>query len=244
MNERYIRQIPVIGEAGQKKLDEATVFLAGAGGLGSPVALYLAAAGVGHIRVADCDVVEITNLNRQILHRQDRIGMPKAASAKLTLEAFNPDIKVTAFSSFIDEKTAPQLIGDADIIVDAMDNFAARYVLNEFSHKSKIPLVHGGVAGLSGQATLIIPGITPCLSCIFPNAQTTKGTPILGSTAGVIGSIEAQETIKYLTGAQDTLAGKLLLWDGAVNRMDVFSVKKSPRCSVCSEKITIEENHD
>ncbi len=241
VNERYIRQIPVVGEDGQKKLDEATVFLAGAGGLGSPVAFYLAAAGVGRLRIADCDVVEKTNLNRQILHRQDRIGMPKAASAKLTLEAFNPDIEVTAFASFIDETTALRLIGDADIIVDAMDNFAARYVLNQFSQELKIPLMHGGVAGLSGQATLIIPGETPCLSCIFPNAQTTRGTPILGSTAGVIGSIQAQETIKYLTGSPDTLAGRLLLWDGAVNRMDVFSVKKSAKCPVCSSTTTTED---
>jgi len=234
MNERYVRQIPVIGDAGQKKLEDATVFLAGCGGLGSPVAFYLAAAGVGHLRIADCDVVEATNLNRQILHRPDRIGMPKAASAKLTLEAFNPDIDVMAFASFIDEKTAPRMIGDADIIVDAMDNFAARYVLNEMSQALDIPLMHGGVAGLTGQATLILPKKTACLSCIFPDAKTTTGTPILGTAAGVIGSIEAEETIKYLTGTGETLAGKLLLWDGAVNRMDVFSVKKSRRCPVCS----------
>lgn len=234
MNERYVRQIPVIGDAGQKKLEDATVFLAGCGGLGSPVAFYLAAAGVGHLRIADCDVVEATNLNRQILHRPDRIGMPKAASAKLTLEAFNPDIEVTAFASFIDEKTAPRMIGDANIIVDAMDNFTARYVLNGVSQARDIPLMHGGVAGLIGQATLIVPKKTACLSCIFPDAKTTTGTPILGTTAGVIGSIEAEETIKYLTGTGETLAGKLLLWDGEVNRMDVFSVKKSRRCPVCS----------
>ncbi len=234
MNERYVRQIPVIGDAGQKRLEDATVFLAGCGGLGSPVAFYLAAAGVGHLRIADSENEDATNLNRQILHRPDRIGMPKAASAKLTLEAFNPDIEVTAFASFIDEKTAPRMIGDADIIVDAMDNFAARYVLNEMSQAHDIPLMHGGVAGLTGQATLILPKKTACLSCIFPDAKTTTGTPILGTAAGVIGSIEAEETIKYLTGTGETLAGKLLLWDGAVNRMDVFSVKKSRRCPVCS----------
>lgn len=234
MNERYTRQIPVIGNEGQKKLQNATVFLAGCGGLGSPVAFYLAAAGIGHLRIADCDIVDATNLNRQILHRPDRIGMPKAASAKLTLEAFNPDIEITAFASFIDEKTAPRMIGDADIIVDAMDNFTARYILNEMSQTRDIPLMHGGVAGLNGQATLIIPKKTACLSCIFPDAHTTTGTPILGAAAGIIGSIEAEETIKYLTGTGETLAGKLLLWDGAVNRMDVFSVKKSRRCPICS----------
>ncbi|MDR0438911.1 MAG: HesA/MoeB/ThiF family protein [Methanocalculaceae archaeon] len=234
MNERYVRQIPVIGDVGQKKLENASVFLAGCGGLGSPVAFYLAAAGLGHLRIADRDVVEETNLNRQILHQPDRIGMPKAASAKQTLEAFNPDIEVMTFASSIDEKTASRMIGDADIIVDAMDNFIARYVLNEISHALDIPLVHGGVAGLTGQATLIVPGKTACLSCIFPDAKTTIGTPILGTTAGVIGLIEAQETIKYLTNTGKTLAGKLLLWDGAVNRMDIFSVKKSHRCPICS----------
>jgi adenylyltransferase/sulfurtransferase len=234
MNERYVRQIPVIGDIGQKKLEDATVFLAGCGGLGSPIAFYLAAAGVGHLRIADRDVVEETNLNRQILHRPDRIGMPKSVSAKMTLEAFNPDIEVTTFTSFIDEKTTPRIIGDADIIVDAMDNFTARYALNEVSHALDIPLMHGGVAGLTGQATLIIPGKTACLSCIFPDAKTTIGTPILGTAAGVIGLIEAEETIKHLTSTGKTLAGKLLLWDGAVNRMDIFSVKKSHRCPVCS----------
>ncbi|HJJ98846.1 MAG TPA: HesA/MoeB/ThiF family protein [Methanocorpusculum sp.] len=234
MNDRYVRQIPVIGDAGQKKLEDATVFLAGCGGLGSLIAFYLAAAGIGHLRIADCDVVDTTNLNRQILHRPDRIGMPKAASAKLTLKAFNPDVEVTAFASFIDEKTAPRMIGDADIIVDALDNFTTRYILNEVSQTRGIPLMHGGVAGFTGQATLIVPKKTACLFCIFPDVKTTDETPILGTTVGVIGSIEAEETIKYLTGTGETLAGKLLLWDGAVNRMDVFSVKKSQRCPVCS----------
>lgn len=234
MNDRYARQIPVIGEDGQKKLAESTVFLAGAGGLGSPVALYLAAAGVGSIRIADCDRVELTNLNRQILHRSDRIGMAKAVSAAMTLTAFNPDISVTALDAFIDSGNVTSLISDADIIVDAMDNFAARYVLNAAALDLGIPLMHGGIAGLTGQATLVVPGKTPCLSCIFPGVETTVKTPVLGVTAGVIGSIEAQETIKYLTGIGETLAGKLLLWDGLVNRAEVFSVKRSRRCPVCS----------
>ncbi|MDR3102242.1 MAG: HesA/MoeB/ThiF family protein [Methanocalculaceae archaeon] len=244
MSSRYVRQIPIIGADGQKKLSEATVFLAGAGGLGSPAAFYLAAAGIGHIRIADVDVVEETNLNRQILHRSDRIGMQKAASAKLTLEAFNPETEVTAFTSFIDEETAPLLIGDADIIVDAMDNFAARYVLNKMSQMLEIPMMHGGVAGLSGQAALIIPGKTACLSCIFPDAMTTTGTPIIGVTAAIIGTIEAQETIKYLAGTGETLAGKLLLWDGAVNKIEVFTVKKNRHCPVCAGTKQDEEQHE
>ncbi len=236
MNERYTRQIPLIGPEGQKKLEDATVFIAGAGGLGSPAAFYLAAAGVGHIRIADADVLEITNMNRQILHTDERIGMPKVVSAKKTLEALNPKITVTALEAFIDADSAAGLIEDADIIVDAMDNFSARYVLNAAALEMDIPLMHAGISGFSGQATMIVPGKTPCLACIFPQAETAVKPPVLGVTAGVLGAIEAQETIKYLTGSGETLAGRLLLWDGSVNRMEVFSVKRSPRCRVCAGK--------
>ena len=236
MNERYTRQIPLIGLEGQRKLKDATVFIAGAGGLGSPAAFYLAAAGVGHIRIADSDVLEITNMNRQILHTDERIGMPKVVSAKKTLEALNPEITVTALEAFIDADSAAGLIGDADIIVDAMDNFSARYVLNAVALEMDIPLMHAGISGFSGQATLIVPGETPCLACIFPQAETAVKPPVLGVTAGILGAIEAQETIKYLTGTGETLAGRLLLWDGSVNRMEVFSVKRSSRCRVCAGK--------
>lgn len=233
MSERYQRQISIIGDEGQRRLNDSTVFIAGAGGLGSPAAFYLAAAGVGKIRVADSDLVEVTNLNRQILHTSERIGMPKVLSAKKTLETLNPEIHVEAFHEVIDEKSVQRLIGDSDIIVDAMDNFSARYVLNKAAFDLHIPLMHGAVSGFSGQATLIIPNKTPCLSCIFPKAETSVTQPILGTTAGVIGSIQAEEVIKYLTDTGETLAGKLLLWDGKVNQMDLFTVKKSTQCCVC-----------
>ncbi|MEA5085603.1 MAG: HesA/MoeB/ThiF family protein [Methanocorpusculum sp.] len=233
MNDRYFRQIPIIGEKGQDMLHESTVFLAGTGGLGSPVGFYLSAAGIGNLRIADSDTIEITNMNRQILHTDERIGTSKAESARKTILALNPDVKVTAFNEFIDEFSAKCMIGNADIIVDALDNFTGRYVLNVVSRELEIPLVHAAVAGLCGQATLIIPGKTPCLSCIFPSAVTTKKTPVLGTTAGIIGSIEAQETIKYLTNTGETLAGKLLVWDGEINKMDIFSVKRSKTCQVC-----------
>jgi len=234
MNERYTRQEALLGKMGQEKLRDTTVFIAGAGGLGSPASLYLAAAGIGSIRICDRDVIELSNMNRQILHTEERLGTSKAESAKKTLESLNPECHVTAFSERIDDSSVLRLIGDADIIVDCMDNFDARFILNKAALELDIPLMHGAVAGFTGQATLVIPGKTPCLSCIFQNAKTTTKTPVLGATAGVIGSMEAAEVVKYLTGTGSTLAGKLLLYDGAENSMEIFTVKKSPRCPMCA----------
>ena len=234
MNERYVRQVPLLGETGQKKLHDTTVFIAGAGGLGSPASMYLAAAGIGSIRICDLDVIELSNMNRQILHTEDRIGTSKAESAKKTLESLNPDCSVTALSEKIDETSVLRLIGDAEFIVDCMDNFSARFALNKAALDLGIPLMHGAVSGFTGQATLVVPGKTPCLSCMFQNANTTTKTPVIGAAAGVIGSIEAAEVIKHLTGTGNTLAGRLLLYDGAQNSMEVFTVKKSPRCPVCT----------
>lgn len=231
---RYDRQIPLIGEDGQRALKNSTVFTAGAGGLGSPVLLYLAAAGIGRIRISDFDLVDESNLNRQILHFSSRVGMSKSKSAKKTIEALNSDCEVCAFSEKIDDSTIKKSVGDADVIVDCVDNFESRYVLNRFALENDIPLVHGAVSGFSGQVTTIIPKITPCLSCIFPNAVTEKSAPVLGWTAGVIGCIEAGEVIKLLTGAE-TLAGRLLIYDGKSNTIDTFSVKKNPHCKVCGD---------
>lgn len=235
MSERYARQIPLIGADGQKKLSESSVFVAGAGGLGSPVLYYLASAGVGNLRIADLDCIDESNLNRQILHSTDRIGLSKAESAKKTLSALNPEIEISAFSEKIDELSIGRLAGESEIIVDCMDNFSARYVLNQYSHENNVPLVHGAVSGFSGQATLIVPNQTACLSCIFQNAVTTEKTPVLGFAAGIIGSIEAGEAIKFLTGKGDTLAGKLLVYDGVSGSFESFKVKKSKNCKVCGE---------
>lgn len=233
MSERYARQIPLIGERGQDRLFESRVFVAGAGGLGSPVLYYLAAAGVGEIVVADFDLVDESNLNRQILHGESRLSMPKVESAKMTLSALNPEIKVTAFFEKIDESSAEKMAKGSDIIVDCMDNFSARYVLNDYSQKAEIPLVHGAVSGFSGQATFVVPKKTACLSCIFPNVSTADKTPVMGFTAGVIGSIEAGEAVKYLCGIETSLDGKLLIYDGKVNSFETFKVKKSAKCKVC-----------
>ncbi len=233
MSERYARQLPLIGEDGQACLEAATVFIAGAGGLGSPVSMYLAEAGVGHIRIADLDVIEESNLNRQILHPQARLGMPKARSAGMTLKSLNPNCDVTVFNEKIDEASVQKMVEGVDVIIDCMDNFETRYVLNEASQKLNIPLLHAAVSGNAGQMTLVIPGETPCLACIFPKAETTASTPIIGAAAGVVGSMQALEAIRFLIG-KPTLAGKLLLYDAAANTLESFSVKKSSRCGVCN----------
>ena len=235
VNETYLRQIPLIGESGQKNLEESTVVIAGAGGLGSPVAFYLASAGIGTLRIADMDVIEPSNLNRQILHPASRVGMKKAVSAQQTLAEQFPACSVEALPEKIDESSVSRMVAGADLIVDCMDNFAARYVLNHAALDQDIPLLHGAVTGYSGQLTLIIPGKTPCLSCIFPHAETTASAPALGAACGVVGSMQALEAVRTLTGTP-TLAGKLLVFDGMTNTFSSFAVKKSRRCPVCGGK--------
>jgi molybdopterin/thiamine biosynthesis adenylyltransferase len=231
--ERYRRQTMLFGEEGQEKLKGATVFVAGAGGLGCPVALYLAAAGIGHIRLADCDTVETTNLNRQVLHWDRDVGRAKVASAGEKLAAVNPEIEVETARVVIDASTVPDLAGDADVIVDAMDNFETRYLLNEVALKKGIPLVHGAISGFFGQATTIIPGKTPCLRCIFPTAPPKETFPVVGTTPGVVGLVQANEVIKYLTGTGDLLAGRLLLWDGLATTMETITVERQAKCEAC-----------
>ncbi|MDO5847518.1 MAG: HesA/MoeB/ThiF family protein [Methanocorpusculum sp.] len=229
---RYLRQIPLIGEEGCRMLQGSTVFIAGAGGLGSPASLYLASAGVGTLRIADMDSVEESNLNRQILHPESRIGENKALSAKKSIEAVNGNCRVEAFPEKVTDASALRLIGDADLIIDCLDNFEARYVLNRAALRLEKPLLHAAVSGFSGQLTLIIPGKTPCLSCIFPQVTTAESSPALGAACGVVGSLQALEAVRVLTG-NPTLAGNLLLYDGSSNTLNSFSVKKSVRCPEC-----------
>lgn len=231
--ERYRRQTMLFGEDGQEKLKDATVFVAGAGGLGCPVALYLAAAGIGHLRIADCDTVETTNLNRQVLHWDRDVGRAKVASAGEKLSAVNPEIEVETARVVIDASNVADLAGDADVIVDAMDNFETRYLLNEVALKKGIPLVHGAISGFFGQATTIIPEKTPCLRCIFPKAPPKETFPVIGTTPGVIGLVQANEVIKYLTGTGDLLAGRLLLWDGTNSTMETIAMERQPKCEAC-----------
>lgn len=234
---RYARQMLIDGwgEEGQKKLKNSTVFIAGAGGLGSPVSIYLAVAGIGKIIICDFDSVEVTNLNRQILHSHTRIGINKALSAKITLTAINPDIEVIPITSKITEENAFELVGDSHIIMDCMDNLETRYILNEVAIKKGIPLVFGAIYGIQGILSFIQPPETPCLRCLFPEAPPKETFPVVGATPGVIGALQALEAIKYLVGIGKLLKNKLLVWDGMSCDFRTFKARKDTSCLVCSK---------
>jgi len=231
--ERYNRQIRIFGEEGQEKLKNAKVFIAGAGGLGSPVSIYLAVAGVGRIRIVDKDIVELSNLNRQILHWDKDVGKRKAESAEEKLKEINPDIEVEALSETIAENNALELVNDADLIIDAMDNFPTRYLLNRAALAKHIPFFHGAIYGFEGQVTTIIPGKTACLRCIFPEAPPPETFPVIGVTPGVIGLIQATEVVKYIVGFRGLLTNRLLIWDGLATRLEEIAVERNPDCGDC-----------
>ena len=231
--ERYERQIRIFGEDGQEKLRNARVFIAGAGGLGSSISTYLAVAGIGEIRVVDQDAVELSNLNRQILHWNKDMGKGKAASAKEKLEEINPDVRVEAKPEKINENNVLELIGDSDLIVDAMDNFYTRYLLNKAAIVKNIPFFHGAINGLYGQATTIVPEKTACLRCIFPVAPLQQTFPVLVVTPGIIGMIQSTEVIKYIVGIGELLTNRLFLWDGLNARMDEVMLERNPKFEDC-----------
>ncbi|MBA7625103.1 Molybdopterin-synthase adenylyltransferase [subsurface metagenome] len=232
---RYERQISIFGEDGQEKLKKAKVFIAGAGGLGSSISTYLTVAGIGKLRMVDNDIVALENLNRQILHWDNDIGKKKLESAAAKLKRMNPNVEVEVISETINKGNIDELVGDFDMIVDAMDNFAARYVLNKAALVKKIPLFHGAVHGFYGQATTIIPGKTACLRCIFPEAPPPTIPPVVGVTPGVIGCIQATEVIKYILGIGSLLENRLLMWDGLNGEMDELPLEKNPGCEDCGK---------
>jgi len=231
--ERYERQIRVLGEKGQEKLKAARVFVAGTGGLGSSVALYLAVAGIGSLTIADNDVVELSNLNRQVLHWDRDVGESKVQSAYEKLSQVNPRVDLKVLNETIGEDNVSRLIGDTDAVVDALDNFQTRYILNKAGLRRGIPLFHGAVHGFNGQVATMIPRETACLRCIFPSAPQPQTFPVIGATAGIIGAIQATEVIKYFTGTGELLRNKLLFYDG--ERMEFYriDVQVNPRCPDC-----------
>jgi molybdopterin/thiamine biosynthesis adenylyltransferase len=232
---RYDRQIMIkgIGKEGQEKLKRARVFVAGAGGLGSPISLYLAAAGVGTIRLADHDTVELSNLNRQILHGDGDIGKKKIDSAINKLNNLNRDINVEAVADTITEQNVPELVGDCDLIVDAMDNLPTRYVLNRAAIEKNIPFFHGAVYGFEGRAMTVIPGETACLWCIYQGRVAEGKFPVIGVAPALIGSLQATEVIKYLTGIGELLTNRLLMYDGLNLEFTKLEVKRDPNCQHC-----------
>lgn len=233
--DRYKRQILLFGEEGQEKLKKAHIFIAGAGGLGCPVSIYLAVAGVGTITIVDRDTVERTNLNRQVLHYDRDIGRKKTESAGEKLREINPDIMINVVDTTIDETNGSALVGNADGIVDAMDNFPTRYILNDVAVTKNIPFFHGAIRGLFGQVTTILPQKTACLRCIFPNPPPPEVFPVVGMTPGFIGMIQANEVLKYLIGEGELLTNRLLFWDGMRAHVDEITVERNLNCQSCAK---------
>lgn len=244
---RYERQLWMkqVGSQGQKKLGQASVLVVGAGGLGSPILLCLAAAGVGTIGIADGDTVSLSNLNRQVIYSTADIGQPKALVAKERLVALNPQIRIESYPSRIDPDNAYALFSAYDIIVDATDNYSARYLVSDAAVLFNKPLFIGAVSNLHGMAFTVIPRKTACFRCLYPKSPSTamakeeRARGILGTTPGIIGSIVAQNVLKYILGCGDWLAGTLLLVDGEENRFDLVPLERDHSCRVCGDEPTI-----
>jgi sulfur-carrier protein adenylyltransferase/sulfurtransferase len=250
---RYSRHllIPEVGEEGQRKLLDARVLLIGAGGLGSPASLYLAAAGVGTLGIVDDDVVDDSNLQRQIVHATDRLGEPKVESAKRTVEALNPDVTVAPYQERLTSENVERILADRwDVIVDGADNFPTRYLVNDASVWHDIPVVHGSIYRFEGQVTVFKPHDGPCYRCLFAVPPPPELAPscaeggVLGVLPGIIGSLQASEALKLVLGAGDTLQGRLLLFDALATTFDEVAVRRDPDCPVCGEHPTITEYVD
>jgi adenylyltransferase/sulfurtransferase len=237
--QRYDRQIIIsgIGETGQEKLKKARVVIAGSGGLGSPISLYLAAAGLGTLRVIDNDRVELSNLNRQILHWDKDIGKEKAASAQEKLTQLNKHITVETINLTIDEANVYSLTDGFDVIVDAMDNMTTRFLLNKAAIKHNIPFIHGAVSGLEGRAMTVIPGKSACIRCIYHGTPLKIKFPVLGTTPAIIGAIQATEVIKYITGIGTLLTNRLLIYDGLNMKFTELSVVRNSNCEHCGSSV-------
>lgn len=246
---RYARHftLPEVGEAGQAKLLDAKVLCVGAGGLGSPVALYLAAAGVGTIGIADHDTVDMSNLQRQILHTNDRVGMPKVESAQLTLNALNPDVNIVQFKERLSSENVMRIIDGFDIVVNGCDNFPTRYLINDACIMAKKTLVDGSIFQFEGQVTVVDPTEGPCYRCLFPEPPPPGMAPscaeagVLGVLPGLVGCVQALEVIKVILGAGNPLVGRMMHFDTLSSEIRVLKLRKDPNCLVCSENPKITE---
>jgi len=250
---RYSRHllIPEIGAQGQERLLEARVLVVGAGGLGSPAALYLAAAGIGHLGIVDDDVVDESNLQRQVLHSTAALGEPKVESAARRLAELNPDVEIVGYRERLTGENADRILDEGwDVIVDGADNFPTRYLLNDASVWKSIPVVHGSIFRFEGQTTVFSSGSGPCYRCLFPQPPPPELAPscaeggVLGVLPGVIGSIQGSETLKLVLGIGRPLIGRLLLYDALEARFDEVAVRRDPACPVCGDEPTITEYVD
>jgi len=250
---RYSRHllIPEVGEEGQQKLLNARVLLIGAGGLGSPASLYLAAAGVGTLGIVDADVVDDSNLQRQIVHSTERLGEAKVLSAQRTIEALNPDVTVVPYEERLTSDNVDRILSAGwDVIVDGADNFPTRYLVNDASVWHDVPVVHGSIYRFEGQVTVFQPGVGPCYRCLFPSPPPPELAPscaeggVLGVLPGIVGSLQASEALKLILGVGETLTGRLLLFDALHTTFDEVSIKRDTACPVCGEHPTITEYLD
>ena len=233
--ERYDRQIMIgeIGQEGQEKLKRSRVVIAGTGGLGSPIAIYLTAAGIGMIRLIDHDQVALSNLNRQILHWEEDIGRKKVDSARTKLRNLNSEVEIEAIAETVTEGNVSKLVNGCDVIVDAMDNLSTRYILNRCAIEKNIPFFHGAVNGFEGRVMTILPGKTACLRCMYRGPVPQEKFPVIGVAPAVIGVIQATEVIKYLLGIGKLLTNRLLIYDGLEVTFSEFTVNKNPNCDHC-----------
>ncbi len=242
---RYSRHtmLPEVGEAGQIKLLKSKVLLLGAGGLGAPTSVYLAAAGVGTIGLVDDDVVDVSNLQRQIIHAQDRVGMAKVESARIMLNGLNPDVKVIPLKFRLTSENILDVIKDYDVIVDGADNFPTRYLLNDAALKLGKPVVHASIYRFEGQITSFIPNVGPCYRCLYPSppppdmAPSCQEAGVLGVLPGIIGSLQANEALKILLGIGQSLAGRLLLFDALKTKFRELKLRRDPHCPTCGEGV-------
>jgi molybdopterin/thiamine biosynthesis adenylyltransferase/rhodanese-related sulfurtransferase len=241
--QRYSRHllIPEVGAPGQAKLLESKVLFVGAGGLGSPAMLYLAAAGVGTIGIVDFDVVDASNLQRQVIHRTDRVGMKKTESARLTIEELNPDVSVVAHEEMLGDDNVTRLIEGYDLVFDGTDTFETRYTLNDAAVKAGIPVVHASVFRFEGQLTVFVPQAGPCYRCLYPTPPPPELAPgcsvagVLGVVPGVMGLLQATEGLKLLLDIGDSLAGRLLIYDALDGSFSELQLRRDPHCPACGD---------
>ncbi|UFS69168.1 molybdopterin-synthase adenylyltransferase MoeB [Geomonas sp. RF6] len=249
---RYSRHILLkeVGGKGQRKLLNGKVLIIGAGGLGAPIALYLAAAGVGQIGIADADEVDLSNLQRQVIHFTPDVGKAKVLSAKEKMLAINPDLNVKTYQEWVSAANIREMIEEYDFVIDGTDNFAAKFLINDACVLAGKPYSHGGILQFDGQTMTVKPGESACYRCIFPDPPPKEAIPtcsqagVIGVLPGVLGTLQATEAIKFLLGAGDLLTGRLLTYSALRMRFREIPVKKSAKCPICGDNPTITELHD